>query len=91
MTAYEISLLLKKLGVRETKAETYPNTYSIVNGSSFLAQQVNNRDSASWKKAEYIILTESHVSKEIIDGWKKLTEREPLPSAIQKAMRSNIG
>jgi len=84
MTAYEISLLLKKLGVRETKAETYPNTYSIVNGSSFLAQQVNNRDSASWKKAEYIILTESHVSKEIIDGWKKLTEREPLPSAIQK-------
>ena len=58
MNAYEIARLLEKLGVRETKAETYPNTYSLVNGASFLAQQVSNRDSASWKKAEYIILTD---------------------------------
>lgn len=84
MTQYKIAELLKKLGVRETKAETYPNTYSFVSGSSFLAQQVNNRDSASWKKAEYIILTESNVSEGILNGWKKLTERDPLPSAIQK-------
>lgn len=84
MNAYEITLLLNKLGVRETKAETYPNTYSLVNGASFLAQQVNNRDSASWKKAEYIILTDASVSQGILEGWKKLTERDPLPSAIQK-------
>lgn len=84
MNAYEIAFLLKKLGVRETKAETYPNTYSLVNGASFLAQQVNNRDSASWKKAEYIILTDASVSQGILEGWKKLTERDPLPSAIQK-------
>lgn len=84
MTAYEIESLLKKLGVRETKAETYPNTYSLVNGSSFFAQQVNNRDSASWKKAEYVILTEYQVSNGILEGWKKLTERDPLPKAIQK-------
>ena len=84
MTAYEIARLLEKLGVRETKAETYPNTYSLVNGASFLAQQVSNRDSASWKKAEYIILTDTQVSQGILEGWKKLTERDPLPSAIQK-------
>lgn len=84
MTAYEIARILEKLGVRETKAETYPNTYSLVNGASFLAQQVSNRDSASWKKAEYIILTDTQVSQGILEGWKKLTERDPLPSAIQK-------
>lgn len=84
MTAYEIELLLQRLGVRETKAETYPNTYSLVSGTSFLAQQVNNRDSASWKKAEYIILTDSPASNSILNGWKRLTERDPLPSAIQK-------
>ena len=84
MNAYEIARLLEKLGVRETKAETYPNTYSLVNGASFLAQQVSNRDSASWKKAEYIILTDTQVSQGILEGWKKLTERDPLPSAIQK-------
>lgn len=84
MTTFEIETLLKKLGVRETKAETYPNTYSLVSGSSFLAQQVNNRDSASWKKAEYVILTDGSVSQGIIEGWKKLTERDPLPCAIQK-------
>lgn len=84
MTSYEIAHLLEKLGVRETKAETYPNTYSLVNSDSFLAQQVNNRDSASWKKAEYIILTDMQVSQGILNGWKKLTERDPLPRAIQK-------
>ena len=84
MTSYEIAHLLEKLGVRETKAETYPNTYSLVNSDSFLAQQVSNRDSASWKKAEYIILTDMQVSQGILNGWKKLTERDPLPRAIQK-------
>ncbi|WP_300189522.1 AAA family ATPase [Fibrobacter sp.] len=91
MTSYEIAHLLEKLGVRETKAETYPNTYSLVNGASFLAQQVSNRDSASWKKAEYIILTDSQVSQGILNGWKKLTERDPLPSAIQKLCIPNSG
>lgn len=71
MTSYEIAHLLEKLGVRETKAETYPNTYSLVNSDSFLAQQVSNRDSASWKKAEYIILTDMQVSQGILNGWKK--------------------
>lgn len=84
MTAYEIEQILMRLGVRETKAETYPNTYSLVDGSSFLAQQVHNRDSASWKKAEYIILKEAQISDEILAGWKKLTERDPLPMAVQK-------
>ena len=49
-----------------------------------LAQQVNNRDSASWKKAEYIILSEAKISENILNGWKKLTERDPLPIGIQK-------
>ena len=84
MNTNEIACLLKKLGIRETKAETYPNTYSLVNSDSFLAQQVSNRDSASWKKAEYIILTDSPVTQNVLNGWRKLTERDPLPNAIQK-------
>lgn len=85
MNVNEIVQLLKKVGFRETKAETYPNTYSFVSSDSFLAQQVNNRDSASWKKAEYIILTDvQQVSHGILNGWRKLTERDPLPRAIQK-------
>lgn len=75
---------LEQLGVREAKAETYPNTYSIVGENSFFAQQVNNRDSASWKKAEYIILKETKDLNKILDGWKKLTKGDPLPKAIQK-------
>lgn len=84
MNVYEIESFLRRLGVREAKSETYPNTYSLVSGSSFLAQQVSNRDSASWKKAEYIVLTDSGISQGILNGWKHLTERDPLPSAIQK-------
>lgn len=84
MTILEIETLLKKNGVREAKAETYPGTYSIVDSSSFLASQVSNRDSASWKKAEFIILKDANLTQEVLEGWRALTLRDPQRTSIQK-------
>ena len=43
-------------GLKKVKSWTYPNTYAVIPATSLMAEQVRNRDSASWKKAEHIIL-----------------------------------
>jgi len=84
MTIGNLENFFRERGIRKANAETYLNTYSYAPEGGFLAQQVNNRDSASWKKAEYIILKDSVISHEILSGWRKLTERDPLQKSIQK-------
>lgn len=41
-------------GLTTVAGRTYPGTYSIATLGNFMAEQVANRDSASWKKAEHI-------------------------------------
>ena len=87
MTAVEIRNFFQSNGFREAKAETYPKTYTIISESSLLAGQFDNRDSASWKKAELIILNstiDEEKKKSILKNWKILAEKDSL--RIQKLL-----
>lgn len=67
---------------------TYPGTYSIATVGNFMAEQVANRDSASWKKAEHIAIESPMPNevdrKRIVERWRMLTYAEPFGKSIQK-------
>lgn len=78
MDGYKISGELTRNGCHIIGAQTVPNTFSFINASSLLAEQVNNRSSAQWRKANFIICSKSrHCSKNrCLDGWIMLAEKE---------------
>ena len=53
-----------------------------------MAEQVMNRDSASWKKAEHIVLREMIEDEiyrnKVVLRWEMLTAAEPVGRSIQK-------
>lgn len=73
-------------GLTTVCGRTYPGTFAIVRRESFLADQVSNRDSASWKKAEHIVVEEvqSDEGRSILSGWRALTAAEPVGRSVQK-------
>ena len=75
-------------GLTTVAGRTYPGTYSIATVSNFMAEQVANRDSASWKKAEHIAIEMSLPDvaehRRIIARWRMLTDAEPYGRSIQK-------
>ncbi len=72
-------------GFTSVAGRTYPGTYAIVRRDSFFAEQVANRDSATWKKAEHVVVEEIQADKgrSIIPRWKMLTDAEPVGVSIQ--------
>ena len=76
----------KSRGFTSVAGRTYPGTFAVVRRDSFLAEQVANRDSATWKKAEHIVIEEcqSDLGSSVIAGWKALTAAEPTGLSIQK-------
>ena len=50
-------------GFTSVAGRTYPGTYAIVRRDSFFAEQVANRDSATWKKAEHVVVEEIQADK----------------------------
>ena len=75
-------------GLTTVSGRTYPGTYSIATVSNFMAEQVANRDSASWKKAEHIVIETPVLNlsdrRRILDRWRMLTDAEPYGRSIQK-------
>ena len=73
-------------GLSSVAGRTYPGTYAIVRRDSFFAEQVANRDSATWKKAEHIVIDEvqSDGGRSILPRWKMLTAAEPIGRSFQK-------
>lgn len=78
MEGMNIQWALEKNECSPIGAQTVPNTFSRINASSLLADQVNNRSSAQWKKANFIICSKPRVSSlsECLNGWKMLAEKE---------------
>lgn len=82
------SYFFQQKGLTTVAGRTYPGTYSIASVNNFMAEQVANRDSASWKKAEHIVLSQQ--LKELVDRnkllsrWRMLTDAEPVGRSIQK-------
>lgn len=75
-------------GLTTVAGRTYPGTYSMATVNNFMAEQVANRDSASWKKAEHIVLRETIADEydrnRVVARWKMLTAAEPVGRSPQK-------
>ena len=75
-------------GLTTVAGRTYPGTYSIATVNNFMAEQVANRDSASWKKAEHIAIEtpmpELASHRQLLERWRMLTAAEPFGRSIQK-------
>ena len=67
--------LLESKGLTSVSGKTYPGTFSFADSGNFTADQLANRDSASWKKAEHIILKECSkiIPATLLMQWRKLT------------------
>lgn len=47
---------IEGLGLKPIRPLVYPGTYAIIKAASLMAEDVTNRSSASWKKAQHIFL-----------------------------------
>lgn len=85
--------ILDSLGKRRMKPWTYPNSYAIIKPASLMAEQSTNRDSASWKKAEYIVIDEVQYGqgKHLIPAWCYFTAADPDGVAGIQKLLINIG
>ena len=76
----EIVQKLSSYGVKRLTTETRLGTYMTTNRSSLIAQQVSNRSSADWKKAQYVLINKSDNDNynltDCIDGWKSVAEAQ---------------
>lgn len=72
-------------GIKKLTAKTIAGTFSLASKNSLVAQQVHNRSSADWKKAQFIIVDDNDSSiqtERCIKGWKSMAE--PLQFLIIK-------
>ena len=78
MEGMNINWALNKNGISPISAQTVPNTFANINASSLLAEQVNNRSSAQWKKANFVICSKPRNCslRSCLDGWTLLAENE---------------
>ncbi len=78
MEQQEIIDKLTAHGILKLTTETRYGTYMMTNRSSLLAEQVSNRSSADWKKAQYIIVRYDSISTESLDdclqGWESMAQ-----------------
>ena len=73
-------------GITAVSGRTYPNTYAIASSRNFQGEQLTNRDSASWKKAEHIVIEEvlPDQGRGLLPKWRLLTAAEPIGLSVQK-------
>lgn len=81
-----VAMFFTSRGFTSVAGRTYPKTYAIAKKASFLAEQIANRDSATWKKAEHIAVVEiqEDEGRSILPRWKMLTSAEPVGLSKQK-------
>ena len=73
-----ITWALEEKGCNPINAQTVPNTFSTITASSLLAEQVSNRFSAQWKKANFVICSKPRTISlsACLEGWYALAEKE---------------
>ena len=82
----DVASFFRSRGMTAVSGRTYPNTYAIATFRNFQGEQLTNRDSASWKKAEHIIVEENQPDqgRSLLPKWRMLTAAEPIGLSIQK-------
>lgn len=74
MDRLNFTRIFNKYDLAPISAQTVPNTYSFITSSSLCTEQVNNRSSAQWKKANFIVCSKGGLYSLhlCIEGWKLL-------------------
>ena len=93
MERLNLTYVLRKHGIEKVSAQTIPNTYSEILYASLYAEQVNNRNSAGWKKANFIICNydEEKVDMELcLYGWKLLASQTMDQILIMKSDKGKV-
>lgn len=74
MDRLNLTRIFRKYDCELISAQTVPNTYAFITYSSLCAEQVNNRSSAQWKKANFIVCAKEarYSLNTCIEGWKLL-------------------
>lgn len=84
----------RSIGLTTVAGRTYPNTYAVAKVANFMAEQVANRDSATWKKAEHIVIEDiiynESIIADLLKRWIMLTSAEPYGLSNQK-LYLNLG
>lgn len=78
MDRLNLSYLLRKYKIEKVSAQTIPNTFAEITPASLCAEQVNNRNSAGWKKANFIICSAVENEEELrycLCGWTLLASQ----------------
>lgn len=67
---------LKKMSLKPVRPLVYPGTYAVIKAASMMAEDVTNRSSASWKKAEHIFFDNIFADrgKSLLAYWMKFAQ-----------------
>ena len=74
MDRQSITSALLKHGCEQISAQTVAKTFAYISYKNLCAEQVNNRSSAQWKKANFIICSKDKGSlfSTALTGWQSL-------------------
>lgn len=77
MDRLNLTYALNKHCIEKISAQTTLNTYAQISRDSLCAEQVNNRNSAGWKKANFIICSFSdfYSIEACLYGWELLASQ----------------
>ena len=71
----DIKNKLTGFGLKDSASFTLPGTYTIIAEDKFNKEQIGNRNSTGWQRAEHIFL-KSKPSSDISEKWKGLTQQD---------------
>lgn len=71
----DIKNKLTGFGLKDSATFTLPGTYTIIAEDKFNKEQIGNRNSTGWQRAEHIFL-KSKPSSDISEKWKGLTQQD---------------
>ena len=78
MDRLNLSYVLRKNNIEKVSAQTIPNTFAEISPASLCAEQVNNRNSAGWKKSNFVICSSVEDDEDLkwcLYGWKLLASQ----------------
>lgn len=71
--------ILEGLNLKAVRPRVYPGTYAIISHLSLMAEDVTNRSSASWKKAQHIFIKslQPDGGEGLLPYWREFMTSEP--------------
>lgn len=88
-----LSKQLESLNLHKVCPAPYKGTYVIIKPASLMAEQVRNRDSASWKKAEHIFFdtVQPDFGKAFLPFWQEFGQTNPDGESSTQSLYVPVG